>query len=537
MTLRGTAPAPWDMAQQTQMLTPSLVSDALTAMEITRSRHTDEHLAAARHIVTSAAVMGRRDLELRAELVIADVEARTGILPHAGATLAAINEQASAAGYHYVLARCHFLQSIADHSMGDLPSARIHGVRSVELLPDDARPEVWIDHLIMLALTYGPGPEADRYYRQALDLTAMIGDIDKTIGIHNNLAYTSWEVGDQPSALAHVDKMLSLAALRNVPLKASALDTVARVYIEAGRYRDAIEILAPVVGAESPVHPRGSGVLHTEPYALPECLLTLAAAHRMLGDFEEATRHIDRAAELAQQRNLRQTATSVLRARADVFAEQGDWKRAYEQHIDFHERATHLYSEEQEARARTVQAGYEADERARDSARFRELAIRDALTGLYNRRFIDEQLAALTAQSVSRRTALSAAIADADFFKRVNDEYSHEVGDRVLQAIAHILQGAVVAPETVGRLGGEEFVILMPGCTAQEVLDRCEEVRLAIDRFDWKPLVGDISMTVSIGVTTAENGQTSPSALLSDADRNLYRAKRSGRNRVVSDAR
>lgn len=220
---------------------------------------------------------------------------------------------------------------------------------------------------------------------------------------------------------------------------------------------------------------------------------------------------------------------------AEEHAARGDYRRAFETHRAYHRVTTRLHAAEQEARARAIQANDDAGARG-DTARFRELAMRDALTGLYNRRFIDAQLAALTTRAAAERTALSAAIADADFFKRVNDEISHEVGDHVLRTMAAIIESAVVAPESVGRLGGEEFIVLMPHVQADAALRRCEQIRRSVADHDWAPIVGGIPITLSIGVATAPTGQTSPAALLAEADRNLHIAKRSGRNRVVADA-
>lgn len=507
-------------------------------MEIARARFMEAHLPAARRIRQLAIDMGRPDLDMRARLVIADVEARSGAPLDAVGDLERVSRRATAAGNRYVLARSHFLLCTVRFAIGDLPSARIHGVHGVEMLPDDAPIPIRIDHLVMLAVAYGSGAEADECYRHALDLTAVIGDVDKTIGIHNNLAYFAWESGDIATATGHVERMLKLSTLRGIPLKASALDTVARVHIRNGRFADAIAVLGPAVDDDSGVLAlRNVGVLHTEPYALPECLRTLAEAHRMLGDYDSAQHAIDRAMEIAETRGLDRTRANVLLEQADLFAARGDFRHAYEAHTAFHAAATRLHSDEQEARARIVQVSYDAGERRRDTARFRELAMRDALTGLYNRRFIDEQLATLTAQAAANRTPLSAAIADADFFKRINDEHSHDVGDRVLRTMASIIAAAVVAPETAGRLGGEEFVILMPNVAADEAYRRCEQIRSAISDHDWAPLVDTVPVTVSIGVSTAGSGQTSPAALLSDADRNLYAAKRSGRNRVMADTR
>lgn len=535
------APPPplWEVVETAEPLAAALMADALTAMEINRARYMDRHAPAARRIQERAAELGRDDLQMRARLILADLTSRQGRWAPAAETIAEITEQARRAGYPYLQARGNFLLCVAQWALGDLPAARTHGVQSVELLPDDTPVPVRIDHVIMLAVVYGPGEDAAAQYQHALELAAGIGDSDKTISIHNNLAYTAWKQGDLEQALDHVQHMLSLSEARGIPLKASALDTVARVYMSGGRYADAIALLEPVIqlGEQMPAMRYGYRVVPPDPYALAECLLTLAEAYRLTDDLESATARLERSAAIATERDLRETAARIMEERSRQYAARGEWKSAYQEHDSFHRAAIRLHTAEQEARARAIQASYDADERERDSARFRELAIRDALTGLYNRRFIDTQMAALTAQSVASRTALSVAIVDADFFKRVNDEYSHDVGDRVLQTMASILQGAVVTPETVGRLGGEEFVVLMPGSSAAEALERCEQIRVRIRDHDWSPLVDGLGITVSIGVSTAANGQTSAAAILSDADRNLYAAKRSGRNRVMADTR
>lgn len=520
------------------VVTAGLAADALTAMEITRAQYLGEHLPAARRIGAAAAELDRPDLAMRARLVEADVAARLGAPLPASHEIQAVSDWATTTGDHYVEARAGFLQCAVQFRIGDLPTARLHGITGVEVLPADAPVSIRVDHLTMLAVAHGPGPGGDRYYRRALELTQESGDTARSIGLLNNLAFSAWRSGDLPMASQRVEQMHALAARHGLPLKPSMLETSARVYIDMGRPDAAISALLPAVDDASPLYALGNtGVLHTAPYALPQCQVTMARALRAAGRFDEAEQYLDRAGRTAHDRIVGQTVTDLLQERASLAAARGDWRSAYERHITFHDVSTRLHADEQESRARLVKAGYDADDRRRDTTRFRELAVRDALTGLYNRRFIDEQLRSLTSRSAASRMPLSAAIVDADFFKRINDECSHDVGDAVLRTMSSILAGTVVAPETVGRLGGEEFVILMPDISARDAAMRCEQVRAAIADHDWFPLVGAIPVTVSIGVATAANGQTSPAAILSDADRNLYAAKRSGRNRVVSDHR
>lgn len=125
---------------------------------------------------------------------------------------------------------------------------------------------------------------------------------------------------------------------------------------------------------------------------------------------------------------------------------------------------------------------------------------------------------------------------DADHFKRINDAHGHEAGDRVLVALANRLLAAARPADLVGRLGGEEFVFLMPGCAAAEASRRAETLRADIAAFPVPMRGGDLSMTVSIGVAERGLGRETLEALMRAADEAMYAAKMSGRNRVVTAA-
>jgi diguanylate cyclase (GGDEF)-like protein len=163
------------------------------------------------------------------------------------------------------------------------------------------------------------------------------------------------------------------------------------------------------------------------------------------------------------------------------------------------------------------------------------MAHRDPLTGLHNRRYVNERLPALLGEASVRRAPLSVAILDLDHFKRINDTLSHSTGDAVLQQVARLLVEAATGPAVAARMGGEEFLLILPDVDAAEAARRCEQVRLRIRAHDWEPVAGALPVTASIGVTTVPDGRGTPSALLSRADRNLYAAKRAGRDRVVVD--
>jgi diguanylate cyclase (GGDEF)-like protein len=166
----------------------------------------------------------------------------------------------------------------------------------------------------------------------------------------------------------------------------------------------------------------------------------------------------------------------------------------------------------------------------------RELALRDALTGLRNRRAVTELLSAEVERCRRGRLPLTVVLCDADHFKRINDDFGHPAGDAVLREIAQRLQAGLRAYDGVGRYGGEEFLIVLPDFDAWRLADgqRLEAIRQAIDGPPVTlPGGSSVSVTCSFGAATLRPGQAEePDALIAAADRALYAAKAAGRNRI-----
>jgi len=167
-----------------------------------------------------------------------------------------------------------------------------------------------------------------------------------------------------------------------------------------------------------------------------------------------------------------------------------------------------------------------------------ELAITDQLTNLYNRRFLDTQLGPLVQRAQCGGEPVSVMAIDIDHFKRCNDTYGHDVGDAILREFAVRLASNVRPSDFACRLGGEEFVVLMPrtngdiGCLAAERLRR----NVCAAPFNAPGAPHPIEITVSIGVACTATADDTPEALLKRADEALYDAKRAGRNRVIGKA-
>jgi diguanylate cyclase (GGDEF)-like protein len=161
-------------------------------------------------------------------------------------------------------------------------------------------------------------------------------------------------------------------------------------------------------------------------------------------------------------------------------------------------------------------------------ARLRRLAEVDPLTGALNRRGLDVVFPDGPSPS---GVSLSVAVLDLDHFKRVNDDFGHEVGDAAIRAVSHVLGGLLRRGDGVVRLGGEEFALVLPGASLEDAARVAERARAAIEANTVVSAAGPVSLTVSIGV--AERGPDEPRAeLLRRADEAMYRAKSEGRNRV-----
>jgi diguanylate cyclase (GGDEF)-like protein len=166
--------------------------------------------------------------------------------------------------------------------------------------------------------------------------------------------------------------------------------------------------------------------------------------------------------------------------------------------------------------------------------RLRLMALTDPLTGLGNRHIINGRLKSSLARWRRRGEPFGLMIVDVDHFKAVNDTYGHEAGDQVLQRLAELFREMARAEDSVGRLGGEEFVILVDHAHRLEAVQAAERLRRRVSHLAM-PLAGNVSITVSIGVVSSDDlhvDDTEKSAL-HHADDALYAAKETGRNRVV----
>nr|WP_245992409.1 GGDEF domain-containing protein [Prauserella muralis] len=205
---------------------------------------------------------------------------------------------------------------------------------------------------------------------------------------------------------------------------------------------------------------------------------------------------------------------------ASRYAEQGDWRRAYE----------HLRTALDLTNATTrppipEQYRAEVERLRRERAQARQESLTDALTATYNRRYLDHRLAELGSPAV--------ALVDLDLFKHVNDHFGHLVGDQVLQRVVALLRQSLPPDGFCARYGGEEFVLVLPGVTAATAVAITERARARIAAHPWSRLRPGLTVTISAGVVPHGRFPGEPHEQLLEADSLLYAAKRAGRNVVA----
>lgn len=312
-----------------------------------------------------------------------------------------------------------------------------------------------------------------------------------------NLAESLADVGRAQEALELLDSWPADPALDSVANRVHHLETRGIVLMGLGRRHEAAELLALSL-AEAPTRQHEIAARKALAQLLEE-----------LGDLRGALEHYKRLFVLVSE----QTSEHAKRAASVA--------------------AVRLETAQAQARAMALQAQATALQRSnetlnRRSEDLRRQALEDPLTGLPNRRRLDQLLA-------SDLSSCAVVVVDVDFFKRINDGYSHLVGDAVLRELAQLLRASCRRGDTALRFGGEEFALVLQATEPDALLTLAERTRAAIETHNWAALAPGLAVTASFGAALGTEAATSIE-LLALADSRLLSAKRNGRNRVTGPA-
>jgi diguanylate cyclase (GGDEF)-like protein len=272
-------------------------------------------------------------------------------------------------------------------------------------------------------------------------------------------------------------------------------------------------------------------------------------------DIPKALAYLHEARRIAEDNNTIFLQAEIYNTLTELHENEGDHKQALESFRAFHAAEKRLFNEESDKRIQRLEAEkaqkdaeiahlrmVELTQALEEAERLRALADErartDALTGVLNRRALNEYLEEEFERSLRYDRPFAVALADVDHFKQINDTLGHGVGDAVLRHLAQLLITNCRTGDRVARYGGEEFALLLPETDAEMATVLCERLRLHVATEDWTSIhPGLTSVTISVGVSAFSRERTQqrglPRDLLDAADQNLYVAKRGGRNKVV----
>ena len=174
------------------------------------------------------------------------------------------------------------------------------------------------------------------------------------------------------------------------------------------------------------------------------------------------------------------------------------------------------------------------DEVNKQNTELKRLATRDPMTNCLNRRSFFERMEKAFTLAKSENKAMACVMVDIDHFKKINDEHGHGIGDKVLKMVAKLLESKFSNKDSICRYGGEEFCVMMPGTDLDKAIEVAQDVRATIEAYATMGIEtnGELTVAASLGVSAINQGATSPSMLVDQADLALYQAKEQGRNRV-----
>lgn len=485
-------------------------------------------------------------------------------------------EVAETTGDEEMLGNALFLRGYLRSVQGELASALTDLRRSHQLYLKLDQPPRVSNALNGIAIVYnrmGDHAQARDYYRQSLTAqAAQNASRDQAVTLHN-LGRATENLGDLDSARGHYEMALALS--RQIDFargEAYAMRGLASLANVAGDGSAADHWLAQAEARAGKVPDQR---LHAQ------ILLQRGISQRLLRRHADSIVSLERALRIFAEADSRTELAATYGALATSHALAGDWRAAFERQSDFKAESDRLLRLQLDQRFATLKIEFDTAAKERDnlllqrenrgaemalaqeqranrlklvvialaavlllalsllvvrqrrtSVAMRSLALTDELTGLPNRRDVLARLQ----QLLERRGGQTCAVllADLDHFKRINDEHGHLVGDEVLRAVATRLTEAVREPVVVGRLGGEEFLVVLPDTELEAARQVAERIREQVATIDTRRWFEGLPLTVSLGVAAADPAGDSVSNMLRRADGALYDAKRAGRNRVIA---
>ncbi len=397
------------------------------------------------------------------------------------------------------------------------------------------------------------------HLQRALQLKQQIGDRQNEGLVLIHLGNVHECRGDYANALEFYSRGLKITQdVGDRQNEAAALNDIGNVYQELRDFHKAVSYYGQSLTIAQEV-----GIKYYEVKAL----INLGATLIKLNQIDEAVTHLRKSLAISEEINSNDLVYKAHQTLSNAFELKRDFAQALQHHKAFHNSREQVFSEDSANKIKTVVIQSEIERSQREAEIYRlknvELARayeelhkageqkselveklrqqadtldrqtkEDSLTGLFNRRYLDGELALEFSRARRFDRQLSVVMADVDYFKKINDRFSHQVGDEVIKRVGRILHDSCRMIDVAARYGGEEFVLLLVETPAMRAAVLCEKIRIAVESYDWTELHPALKVSISMGVSDIL-AVANPEGMLAAADAKLYEAKRGGRNRVV----
>jgi diguanylate cyclase (GGDEF)-like protein len=432
----------------------------------------------------------------------------------------------------------------------------------------------------------GDYTEALQYHQKTLDLARACDDKNRLGGAYNNIGYIHLRTQNYPLALEYCNKSLAVFnAINFYPGLAYANQYIGEAYYHLKDFAKALDFnlrsleLSNMYGIKTNQADAWNTLADIyealgEGQQAVDCLrnaFDVAQSRQVKSDMVEAQRRLgltyirqrqnglalaylhqalDEAGEI-QSKKLQLECHAAL---AEAYKQSGDFQHALQHHELYHAIHLTLFNENADTRLKTLEVIHqvevaqkeaevtrhlntvlqqEIEERKKVQATLEELAHKDSLTGLLNRRSFFEASEREYARSRRYNTPLSVILFDIDHFKQVNDRFGHQAGDHTLVKLANHLNAALRKVDLTCRYGGEEFIILLPETGLDQACQAAERLRQEVLKLRIRSEKGIVTITISLGVAELLKSCPSLDQFFYQADCALYQAKQAGRNRVM----
>ncbi len=452
---------------------------------------------------------------------------------------------------------------------GDYAEALTHlqaaqGIFHKEDLSQKVR--ITLNSIAILYGRMGENRKAIEYFKEVLEINRRLGKSRNVAVVLYNMGRRHEALNEYPQAIENFNEALHLHIdLKNKASQALVLRALGSVYNSTQKPVNALKALnQALIILESKNLVKSEARVHLEK----------TVSYRLLRKFDSALAELDAAELLSSKTPSPANERDLFEQRSLVYSQMGDWKKAYLSQEKFKaasdliitnqkdnqlsrlqlkfettrkEQANLILRQELEASSRIQLlqlaiialgallfsvGGFFAIRQVRLARQMRNLALTDELTQIPNRRHIlaygDEALRTC----LDQKKPFSLLIFDIDHFKRVNDSYGHHVGDLVIQRMAMVSKSLLRQADKVGRIGGEEFLIILPFTTPEYAKEVAERIRDRVALTDMSDLKLSFNVTVSIGVAGLQTDPRPLDYLINLADEALYQVKQSGRNGV-----